>query len=105
MKIDLTQEIVGLDGKKIQGQPLIAAEQLAALVLADRGESVKTALEAYKLNALMEKIALAKGEINLEDDQIELLKKVLEGALKSKNVSTFLVGRLFGILEGENLVK
>jgi len=101
MKVNLNQDILGLDGKKIPGEPLIAADQLAALVLQDRGGSAETARDAYRLNAIVERIACAKGEVNLEEEEVELLQTVLDNALAAKQTSTFLVGRLYGILDGK----
>ena len=99
MKVDLNIEIKNLDGSAIIGGPLIAAEQLAGLVIADRGASVDTALGAFNLNTLMGHIAVSKEPVDLSTDDITLLHKVLDAAVASKNASTFLVGRLYGILE------
>ena len=98
-KINFDAHILNLHNREIEGGPVIAADQVASLVLADRGASVDTARGAYQLNALVERIACAKGPIDLTEDEIKLLKKVLGAAVKSKNTSTFLVGRLYGILE------
>jgi len=102
MKINLNVEIKNLDGSAIIGGPLIAAEQLANLVIADRGASVDTARGAYQLNFLVERIAVSKEPVDLSTDDIKLIKKVLDAAVKQKNTSTFLVGRLYGILEKDS---
>ena len=102
MKINLNVEIKNLDGSAIIGGPLIAAEQLANLVVADRGASVDTALGAYQLNFLVGRIAVSKEPVDLSTDDITLLHKVLDSAVKQKNTSTFLVGRLYGILEKDS---
>jgi len=99
MKVNLNVTILGLDGKKVPGEKIIASEQLANLVMADHGESVDKAIEAFQLNGLMERIALAKKEVELSDKEIALLEKVLDGAIEGKRANTFLVGRLYGILE------
>lgn len=98
MKLDPNAHILGLDGKEIPGGPIIVADQLANLVLSDRGESAGTAREAYQLNALIEKIATAQEPVALIDTEVKLLKRVLDSAIKSKRISTFLVGRLYGLL-------
>ena len=98
MKFDGNAHILGLNGKEIAGGPIIVADQLANLVFSDRGESASTAREAYVLNALMGKIATADKPIDLTDGEVKLLRKVLDNAIKSKRVSTFIVGRLYGAL-------
>jgi len=102
MKVDLNVEIKNLDGSEIIGGPIMAVEQLANLVVADRGASVDTALGAFKLNSLMGRIACSKEPVDLSADDITLLHKVLDSAVQQKNTSTFLVGRLYGILEGNS---
>jgi len=101
MKIDFTVEIKGLKGEAIPGEKIIAADQFANLVMTDRGESAKTAREAFILNGLMTVIACADGPVELSDVQVTLLETVLTNALVSKRVSTFLVGRLYGLLGKE----
>ena len=98
MKIDLNVIITGLKGEKIEGGAIVAADQLANIAMTDRGESAKDARTAYKLNGLMEKIALAKKEVDLSQEEIDLLITLLDNAMKAKRVSTFLVGRLYGLL-------
>ena len=99
MKINFDSHILDLHGKEIEGGPMIAADQVASLVLADRGASVDTARGAYQLNFLVERIAVSKEPVDLSTDDITLLHKVLDAAVASKNASTSLVGRLYGILE------
>ena len=99
MKINFDVHILDLHNREIEGGPIIAADQIATLVLSDRGASVDTARGAYRLNALVERIACATEPIDLTEDDIKLLRKVLDAAVASKNASTFLVGRLYGILE------
>lgn len=112
MRINFNAEIKGLKGEDILGDPLIPAEQLSVLVMSDRGESVKSAREAFQLTALVERIAVAKGPIDVSEEEVTLLETVLDNALKGKvfdkdgaviggKVSTFLAGRLYGILEGQ----
>ena len=101
MNIDFNVEIKGLNGKKIPREKIIAAEQLSNLVLSDRGGAAKTAREAYQINGLMQRIACATKPVDVTEDEIKLLEKVLDSAISQKTVSTFLVGRLFGILEGK----
>ena len=102
MKIDFNSHILDLHGNEIEGGPVIAADQIASLVLSDRGASVDSARGAYQLNALVEKVSCAKEPIDLSADDIKLLRKVLDAAVASKNASTFLVGRLYGILEKDS---
>ena len=99
MNINFNAHILDLKGKEIEGGPIVAADQIATLVLSDKGASVETAREADKLNALVERIACAEEPVDLSTDEIKLLHKVLDNAVKAHNVSTFLVGRLYGILE------
>lgn len=101
MKIDFGVEILGLDGKEILGEPIIAADQFCSLILGDRGESVDDARAAFRLNSLGERIAISKESIKLSKDEVELLETVLDHALEKNRVSTFLAGRLFGILDGQ----
>ena len=103
MRIDFNVEIKNLKGEEVLGGPLMATEQLCNLAIGDRGETAATGMEAYKLNALMERIACADGPVDLSPDDVTLLKKLLDNALGSHRVSTFLVGRLSGILEGQTL--
>jgi len=102
MKIDFNSHILDLHGNEIEGGPVIAADQVASLVLADRGASVDTARSAYQLNFLVGRIAVSKEPVDLSTDDIKLLRKVLDAAVASKNASTFLVGRLYGILEKDS---
>ena len=101
MNIDFNVEIKGLNGEAIPGDKIIAAEQLSNLTLSDRG-AAKTAREAYQINGLMQRIACAKEPVDVSEDEIKLLEKMLDSAISQKTVSTFLVGRLFGILEGKS---
>ena len=101
MKINFQTEIKDLKGDEILGGPILAADQLCGIALADKGASVETARDAYRLNGLMEQIATAKGEIEISDEEITLLKNMLDNAIKGKQASTFLVGRLYGLLEEE----
>lgn len=101
--LDPNKCIMGFDGKKVSDQPLIVSEQLCALAMLDRGKAATTAKEAYILTSLMQRIATAKKPISLIDGEVKLLKKVLDNALASKqNISTFLVGELYGELEGDD---
>lgn len=101
MRIDFNVEIKTLKEEEVLGGPLIAADQLSNLVVIDRGESAATGREAFQLNALMEKIACAKEPIDVSANDLTLLQKVLDNALANHRISTFIVGRLFGILDGQ----
>jgi len=101
MKIDFTVEIKSLKGEVIPGEKIIAADQFANIVMADRGACAQTAKEAFMINGAVTTIACATGPVELSDGQITLLESVLTNALRSKQVNTFLVGRLYGLLGKE----
>jgi len=102
-KIDPNADILGFDGKKLKGPPLLVADQFCALAMLDRSQvATYTPREAYLLNGLMQTIASAKKPISLTDIEVKLLKRMLENALAAKaGVSTFLVGSLYEILDSK----
>lgn len=102
-KIDPNAHILGFDGKKLKGPPLLVAEQLCALAILDRSQvATYTPKEAYLLNGLMQRIASAKKPISLVDLEVKLLKRMLGNVIAAKlGVSTFLVGGLYEILDGK----
>lgn len=99
--LDPNKHMMGLNGKKLSGAPLVVGEQLCNLAMLDRGAAASTGKEAYHLNELMQRIATAKKPINLITGEVKLLRKVLDNAIASKQISTFLVGRLYEELEGD----
>jgi len=103
VKVDPNAHILGFDGKKLKGPPLLVADQFCALAMLDRSQvATYTPREAYLLNGLMQTIARAEKPISLTTTEINLLKRMLENALAAKaGVSTFLVGSLYEILDSK----
>lgn len=100
MRVDFNAPIKAPGGKEYEDGSIIPAEQFAIIIQLDRGGSVSSAREAYKLNDLIGRIACAEEPIDVSDGEVAMLRKVLESAIKDQQASTYLVGELYRLLGG-----